>query len=103
MPALPATNDAWDHYPDELIELPPMARGGRVSLRPVRPEDEEALQAFFRSLSDDARRNRFFRAVRELSPNLIHDFTHLDYHARFALLATVSLGGDEVIIGSTTT
>ena len=99
MPAYPAVDHAWGDESAEMAGAAYAGDGERIDLRPVRPEDADALQEFFRSLSDDARRSRFFRAVRELSPSLIHDFTHVDHHARSALIMTARVGGVDAIVG----
>jgi acetyltransferase len=73
--------------------------GERVTVRPVLPQDEELLASFFRDLSDNARRNRFFRSLHELPPGLAHSFTSIDYHAHLALVATILTDAGEIIIG----
>ncbi len=67
------------------------ARDGRwVTIRCMRPEDADHEQAFVRGLSAASRRTRFFSAIRELSPAMLHAFTHPDYPQSCALVATVS-------------
>jgi RimJ/RimL family protein N-acetyltransferase len=88
-----------ERYPAELIDVVHLARGERVTIRPVLPQDEELLAGFFRDLSDDSRRNRFFRSLHELPAGLAHSFTSIDYHAHFALIATILTDGGEVIVG----
>ena len=67
------------------------ARDGRwVTIRCMRPEDADHEQAFVRGLSAASRRTRFFSAIRELSPAMLHAFTHPDYPRSCALVATVS-------------
>jgi GNAT superfamily N-acetyltransferase len=67
------------------------ARDGRwVTIRCMRPEDADHEQAFVRGLSAASRRTRFFSAIRELSPAMLHAFTHPDYPHSCALVATVS-------------
>ena len=88
-----------ERYPTELIDIVHLARGARVTIRPVLPQDEDLLADFFRELSETSRRNRFFRAVRELPARVVHSFTSIDYHAHFALIATILNDGGEVIIG----
>jgi GNAT superfamily N-acetyltransferase len=54
-------------------------RDGRtVHVRPVRPTDAEAVQAFVRGLSDTARRLRFFAPIRELTPSMLKRLTEVD-------------------------
>ena len=74
-------------------------RDGRlVTIRSMRPEDAAQEQAFVRGLSAASRRTRFFSAIRELSPTMLHEFTHPDYPRSCALIASVRMGtaeGDE--------
>jgi acetyl coenzyme A synthetase (ADP forming)-like protein len=70
--------------------------GSIVRIRPVRPEDEAGLLAFFRSLSDDARRLRFFSLGTDLA-STAHDEAVVDYVHSLGLLATV--GSDDRIVG----
>jgi hypothetical protein len=64
--------------------------GRRVTIRCLRPEDADHEQAFVRGLSAASRRTRFFSAIRELSPAMLHAFTHPDYPRSCALVATVA-------------
>jgi GNAT superfamily N-acetyltransferase len=86
-------------YPAELIDIVHGANGERIMLRPVLPQDTELMQDFVRGLSPESRRNRFFRTLHELSAALLHRFTSIDYHDHLALLASVLVDGEEVVIG----
>ena len=59
-----------------------LADGGTVHLRPTRPEDAEDLVAFHKLLSDETVYLRFFSAMRELPPAILHHFTHPDDDAK---------------------
>lgn len=69
--------------------------GTSVTFRKMRPRDAELEQNFVRGLSASSRRNRFFSSVNELSPALLHEFTHPQYPENYALVATVSEDGAE--------
>ena len=45
--------------------------GQRVTLRAVRPQDRDALQAAIKGLSQESRYTRFMSALRELSPQML--------------------------------
>lgn len=90
---------AIERYPAELIDIVRVTGGERVTIRPVLPQDEELLAAFFRDLSDASRRNRFFRSLHELPAGLAHSFASIDYHAHLALVATILTDAGEVIVG----
>ncbi len=93
--ALTSSPPALD-YPVALTEMVLTGSGRPVLIRPVRPDDAEALQTFFRSLSANSRRNRLFGPARELPHDVLDRFTHVDYHHHFALVAT-SPGSEEII------
>jgi acetyl coenzyme A synthetase (ADP forming)-like protein len=71
-----------------------LADGGTVHLRPIRPEDGDALLALHGRLSDESVYFRFFSPIPELSPAQLDRFTHVDYHDRMALVAEA---GDELV------
>ena len=53
--------------------------GAAVVLRPISPEDADALAAFVARLSDDSRARRFLRAVDELSAEELAYLTRIDH------------------------
>lgn len=73
-------------WPAELAETM-MAGEDRMVIRPIRPEDAEAHGAFFRRLSPQDIRYRFFSAVRELSPDQMARLTQVDYDREMAFIA----------------
>jgi acetyltransferase len=86
-------------YPAELIDVVRLVDGSKVTLRPVLPQDADIMQSFVRTLSEESRRNRFFRALRELPKDLLTRFTNVDYETHLALLAEVFVDGAEVVVG----
>ncbi len=76
-------------YPRELEEVVTLKTGQSVTLRPIRPEDEDAHRAFLGSLSDDDLRLRFFGVVqRDFDHKDIARFTQIDYDREMAFIAT---------------
>jgi len=74
-------------YPVEL-EKTFATRGGReLLLRPIRPEDAPALQAFVRRMAPADIRMRFFSQIRELDDQFAARLTQLDYDREIALIA----------------
>ena len=93
-------------YPTQWVQQRCFADGLSWTLRPIRPEDAEALQAFVRDLSERSRYMRFVSMMRELTPRMLARYTQVDYHRELALVATVMLPNPahrghphEVIIG----
>ncbi|MGG5258880.1 GNAT family N-acetyltransferase [Phycicoccus avicenniae] len=71
-------------------------RDGTVaSVRPIRPDDGDALQRFHNAQSDESIYLRFFAPLRRLSAADVQRFTHVDYVDRVALVVTMR----EEIIG----
>ena len=68
--------------------------GGVVHLRPIRPEDADALVAFHATLSDRTRYLRYFGPYPRITERDLHRFTHVDHYRRVALVAVL---GDDVI------
>jgi RimJ/RimL family protein N-acetyltransferase len=61
--------------------------GVPLRIRPIRPDDTDALLAMHRSLSSRTVYQRFFAIVPELSQAQAEHFTHVDGINRFALVA----------------
>ena len=73
-------------FPAELTGIF-RTRGQDIVVRPIRPEDAEAHGAFFRRLSPQDVRYRFFSALRELSAEQIVRLTQVDYAREMAFVA----------------
>jgi len=75
-------------------------RSGKcLTLRFVEPDDAEALQGYFRSLSTRSRYNRFLGAISELPHGELEHFIHPGEDDRFSVIATTSTDGREIIVG----
>ncbi len=78
------------HWESDVVLLD----GGTVHVRPMRPDDGEALVAFHEGLSQDSVYSRFFSAKPRLSAAEVEHFTHVDHDARVALVAEL---GDRIV------
>ncbi len=74
-------------YPKELEKIVRSRQGDVLLLRPIRPEDEPALQAFVTRLTPEDIRLRFFSHLRELDHRMAAGLTQIDYERQMALLA----------------
>ena len=84
-------------YPTEW-EADVVLRDGSVAhLRPITPNDVEAVHRFHAGQSDESIYMRFFAPLRKLSDRDVTRFTNVDYRDRVALVATVR--GDIIGIG----
>lgn len=82
-------------YPADLEEH--WNGGGEpLTIRPIRPEDAAAHDAFFHRLSPEDVRLRFFASVRELTPGQLAKFTRLDYEKDMAFIAVRERTGETV-------
>jgi acyl-CoA synthetase (NDP forming)/GNAT superfamily N-acetyltransferase len=90
-----AAQVAREGYPAAWEADVVVSDGGVVHVRPIRPEDADALVAFHGKLSERTRYLRYFGAYPRISERDLHRFTHVDHRDRVALVAVL----DEEIIG----
>lgn len=74
-------------YPKAYESALKLAGGEPVRLRPVRPEDEPAVAAFFRIVTPEDLRQRFFTPMAEAPRGFIARLTQIDYARTMALIA----------------
>jgi acetyltransferase len=74
-------------YPARFEQVWPLAGGGEVTVRPVRPDDAQMLQDLVRGLKPESRYFRFASAIKELPPTLLARLTLIDYDREMALVA----------------
>jgi acetyltransferase len=67
-----------------------------VVIRPLRPDDAPAHDAFFHRLSPEDVRFRFFSVMRELSEKQLRKLTDIDYDRDMALIAVREQTGETV-------
>ncbi|HEY0216405.1 MAG TPA: GNAT family N-acetyltransferase [Cellulomonas sp.] len=70
--------------------------GTTTHVRPIRPEDADALQAFHVAQSENSIYLRFFAPLERLPERDLERFTHVDHRDRVALVAVTE---DDAIIG----
>jgi acetyltransferase len=92
--APPAARD-YNHlvippYPSAQEREWPMKGGGVYTIRPIRPDDADMLQAFVRSLSQESRYFRFASVLIELPPRMLARYTLIDYDREMALVAVLT-------------
>jgi acetyltransferase len=74
-------------YPAEWQRQWVLAGDWRILVRPVRPEDEKLVHAFFEKVSQEDLRLRFFAPVKDISHAFIARLTQLDYARAIAFVA----------------
>lgn len=100
----PAKDGRYDHmaihpYPRHLARETFLSDGTPLMIRPIRPEDAEYEQEFMRDLSKEAKQMRFMGSVNELSPEMLAQFTQIDYRREMALVAMAEIEGRDVQVG----
>ena len=85
------------HYPATLIDTRVAGNSGRLTLRPVLPQDHLLLADLVAGLSPSARRNRFHGAV-NLSFSRLQQMSCVDYQRQMALVVTACVDGAERLI-----
>jgi acetyltransferase len=81
-------------YPVEWEKEIEVADIGRVSIRPIRPEDEALYDLFFSKLTRDDLRMRFFTAKPDLSFKFLARMTQIDYAREMAFVAISAESGE---------
>jgi acetyltransferase len=90
----PTTQGSYNHlailpYPASQEREWPMKGGGLYTIRPIRPDDAEMLQAFVRGMSEESRYFRFASAMPEMPPRMLARYTLIDYDREMALVAVL--------------
>jgi GNAT superfamily N-acetyltransferase len=88
--------------PDQLRQHSDILRlptGKSLTVRFVEPQDADALQGYFRSLSVRSRYNRFLGAISELPPSELGHFIRAGQDDRFSVIAVMTIDGHETIVG----
>lgn len=89
--------------PDDLARVPypthweadvVLRDGGTAHVRPIRPDDADALQAFHTGQSERSTYFRFFAPVARLGDADLHRFTNVDHHDRVALVVVAEQPDD---------
>lgn len=73
--------------------------GTTVTIRTMAVTDRKIEAEFVRNLSDESRYYRFHSALKELTPDLLERFTHVNYPDNMALIATIQNNNEEQQIG----
>ena len=86
-------------YPTQLVSQWQLADGTDITIRPIRPEDAELVQAFVRGLSEESKYFRFMSSMHELTETMLVRFTQIDYSREMALIAVTLVQDREIELG----
>ncbi len=92
-------------YPIELVEIVTLKNNTQATLRPIKPEDEQAHKAFDQSLNKEDRYKRFFGELPQFNHDQLAKMTQIDYDREMAFIVcqrsegkTRTLGVSRVIM-----
>ena len=77
-------------YPQHWAAVVVLRDGGTAHVRPIHPDDGEALQRFHLAQSEESVYLRFFAPMPRLSDRDLTRFTHVDHDSRVAIIAEVA-------------
>jgi len=86
-------------YPTKYITESAIRDGKKVSLRPIRPEDEPLIVDLFRTFSEQTMRLGFFRAIKEIFHETLARYCNIDYDREMTIVAERREEGSRKIIG----
>ncbi|WP_345733783.1 GNAT family N-acetyltransferase, partial [Cryptosporangium minutisporangium] len=92
-----AEDPAAKPYPEHRQADVVLSDGGTVHLRPIRPDDADAIVALHSRFSDRTRYLRYFSPYPRIPPRDLKRFTEVDHAGREALVAV--LGSDLIAVG----
>jgi acetyltransferase len=87
-------------YPEEYEFRETTASGFEILIRPVQPEDAPLFKEMFQTLSSTSIYYRFFRYIKELTPDMLARFTQVDYDREIALVAIDESEGRDRMLGA---
>ncbi|MBB1385986.1 bifunctional acetate--CoA ligase family protein/GNAT family N-acetyltransferase [Pseudoalteromonas sp. SG45-5] len=86
-------------YPIELVEVVTLKNNTRATLRPIKPEDEQAHQAFDQSLNKEDRYKRFFGELPQFNHDQLAKMTQIDYDREMAFIVCQRFEGKTRTLG----
>ena len=84
-------------YPEKYVADRQLKNATPVSLRPIKPEDEQRFNEFLMSLSVESMRFRFFQIIKEMSHESLTRYCNLDYDREIAIIAELQEGSKPII------
>lgn len=86
-------------YPEDLETIMVTKGGMELTVRPIRPTDEEMLSDMFYDLSDQTIINRFFSMLKSMPHRKLQQFCCVDYKEEMSLVALTQDGPRQKIVG----
>jgi acetyltransferase len=98
-PVRPYSHMVISPYPKEYVSKFKTNKGLAVTLRPIRPEDEELAKDMFSNLSERTQQFRFFQTISEISHEQLVRYTQIDYDREISILAEIEENGAKKMAG----
>ncbi len=86
-------------YPTRYTITYDLPDGTKVTLRPIKPEDEPLEHEMLTSLKTETLRTRFFSVIKDISHEMLVRFCNIDYDREMAIVAEVKEGDKKRIAG----
>lgn len=87
-------------YPRELERCIDLSTLPHILLRPIRPEDAQALEQFFAQVPSEEIQLRLLASIKHLPHVLAARLSQIDYDREMALIATITNGSTVKIAGA---
>ncbi len=97
--SLPYQHLAILPYPSELMRQVTLSNNQRVTLRPIRPEDEEKWIELLRSCSPATIHDRFGGLIHTFDHQFAARYCFIDYDREMAIVAEIDRDGEKKLIG----
>ncbi|RJP17427.1 MAG: N-acetyltransferase [Candidatus Abyssobacteria bacterium SURF_5] len=85
-------------YPEQYKRRVTLADGTEISLRPIKPTDEDLMIELFNSFSKETIYFRFFSTLKYMPKDQLEKMTHIDYEKQMAIVALVDEDGRERMV-----
>ena len=76
-------------YPKKYVTQWKLKDGTSVTLRPVKPEDENLFSELFKSFSEETMRFRFFQIIKDATHETLIRYCNIDYDREIAIVAEI--------------
>jgi len=88
-------------YPSHFTKHVTLKDGTKVTLRPIKPEDEPRWLEMFKSFSLETVRYRFFRIIKDTPHEMRTRYCNIDYDREIGIVAEITENGQKRLIGVT--
>lgn len=90
---------ALSPYPEHYVTRERLKDGSKITLRPIKPEDEPKWLEMLRACSQESIRMRFFSLISDFTHEMAVRYCVNDYDRELALVAEMEEEGGEIFVG----